>query len=808
MGRQSRRKKQRNKRVTKRPDEVIGGGPLRIERYGRFIRYSNNATPKEHAAFLQHAAETNKKVLAELAAEVPALQQLVGRYDPVELMHRAAYMLLPLFIKYKSEYEFEADEVHALPMVEYLQYLIARTAVIDNGKNPSEQEWAELWSQATKVFTLTQNHLMFRGTITTPPSEIDELRFIVDARRLAIRVRRYSIFFADYLRSALTPYDIQIQDVYNVGVDEIIASLKKIDEYQKFGVINRYMDVRASTTALMEKLHERGYAIHPGASEEEVERTRAAMGSDEFKGLIEEAQEKARLTFTSAIFDITELTALPKSFLSLLSVRPGESVLTTLTGPNYDDLSPLSTSVLHYKPFLEVDGRFYTFYHSGFEDRIGEIVEADLFNKRPDKVSVMSKRRSDRVESDANDLLTSIIRPDFAFQNVYYPNPDEVGNITELDILIGVDDVLFLVEIKAGGFSESASRGAPRSMEKEFSDLIIEGQRQSERAEKYIKSADEVVFFDETGKREVHRIRHDQFRRIFRVVVTREDLGWVGARIAVLSILDPNLSKSFPWHVSIDDLRVVAELFKNDEIRFMHYLEQRLRASSETILTQHDELDHVALYNSINFYHELPVTGMDKMTFDGSYMRDIDHYFAEKAAGGSSAIPTQKMSVKMRALIRALGDSHIPGRFEAGSIVLSMDGEARKGLEECLDIIDTSRKEGRQRTFRMPFSKAGYGISVSYVGDEHWQEELRRSVVQMKQAGCQRWAVIQLVDKDQYEVSKIEIVSPDRFSDEELVVEKSQLEDRTQQTLMREKVGRNHPCPCGSGKKFKKCHGA
>jgi preprotein translocase subunit SecA len=23
-----------------------------------------------------------------------------------------------------------------------------------------------------------------------------------------------------------------------------------------------------------------------------------------------------------------------------------------------------------------------------------------------------------------------------------------------------------------------------------------------------------------------------------------------------------------------------------------------------------------------------------------------------------------------------------------------------------------------------------------------------------------------------------------------------------------EKVGRNDPCPCGSGKKFKKCHGA
>jgi uncharacterized protein YecA (UPF0149 family) len=30
------------------------------------------------------------------------------------------------------------------------------------------------------------------------------------------------------------------------------------------------------------------------------------------------------------------------------------------------------------------------------------------------------------------------------------------------------------------------------------------------------------------------------------------------------------------------------------------------------------------------------------------------------------------------------------------------------------------------------------------------------------------------------------------------------------QTLQRKtpKVGRNDPCPCGSGKKYKKCHGA
>jgi len=50
---------------------------------------------------------------------------------------------------------------------------------------------------------------------------------------------------------------------------------------------------------------------------------------------------------------------------------------------------------------------------------------------------------------------------------------------------------------------------------------------------------------------------------------------------------------------------------------------------------------------------------------------------------------------------------------------------------------------------------------------------------------------------------------------EELVVTVADLQDLTNEqrykveTVKREspKVGRNDPCPCGSGKKFKQCHG-
>jgi hypothetical protein len=130
-------------------------------------------------------ATAHKEVIPELAKEVAALQALIQKYDPIEIMHRAAHMLLPLFLKYhsESENEFTGEESYFLPTVEYLQYLISRTPPNSDGKKFDEREWEELWATATKVLNLTQSYLLTRRTISTPPTEIDDLRFALGACR-------------------------------------------------------------------------------------------------------------------------------------------------------------------------------------------------------------------------------------------------------------------------------------------------------------------------------------------------------------------------------------------------------------------------------------------------------------------------------------------------------------------------------------------------------------------------------------------------------------------------------------------------
>jgi hypothetical protein len=756
---------------------------------------------------LAEVAKAHRNVIPKLAEELAVLQSLIQEYDPIELMHRAAYMLLPLFLKYRSENEYSREESYFLPAVEYIQYLISRTPAKADRKKLEESEWEKLWSSAAKVLHLTQQYLFTRRTISAPPKEIEQLRFILDGRRLLIRVQRYPVYFADNLCNSLLPYEQSIEEVYGVDMRTLVEELEKIDTYQKSGVINRYRAFREKNEQVLTELKNCGISIDQAAVLSESERLGEVLNSPALEKLVGELQEQARLTLTPALFDITDLTWLPRPILSLLSIRPGESILTSLTGPNHDDLSPLSTSVLHYKPFVEGDGRFYFFYHSGFEDRIAEIIEADLFARFRDRVSAMRARRDKYLEELATNLLASIVNPDAQYRNVHYPIPDQPGTLTELDALLIADDVLFLVEIKAGGFSAAASRGAPDSLFDDLADTIGTGQRQSERAEKYIKSADEVPFFDETGRRELVRIRHASFRGIFRVVVTREDLGWVGARIAILSMLDPKMSRSFPWHVSLDDLRVVAELFKNDELRFVHFLEQRLKASAETALTQHDEIEHIALYNSINLYHELPVQGMSRVSYDPSYMREIDIYFSERYAGKSPDIPKQRIPPRLAQLLEALKRSRLGGRFEAASIILSTDDIGRAQLEDALKHLDQGKVQGRQRSVRMPFTSEAYGLTVSYAQDRFWEQELLRSAAQMEQGRCNRWVAIQLAAGQPYEVARIDRVVPGRISERELAQARAHIEERVRQTIKTQSIGRNDKCPCGSGLKYKKCHG-
>ena len=92
-----------------------------------------------------------------------------------------------------------------------------------------------------------------------------------------------------------------------------------------------------------------------------------------------------------------------------------------------------------------------------------------------------------------------------------------------------------------------------------------------------------------------------------------------------------------------------------------------------------------------------------------------------------------------------------------GSVILSMGDIGRNEFQKrALDVLDNGRNEGRQLTFRMSFNEFSLGLSVTYVDDRHWREELIRSAVQMDQCNFKQWFAVQLRNESPYKINRIE----------------------------------------------------
>ena len=67
-------------------------------------------------------------------------------------------------------------------------------------------------------------------------------------------------------------------------------------------------------------------------------------------------------------------------------------------------------------------------------------------------------------------------------------------------------------------------------------------------------------------------------------------------------------------------------------------------------------------------------------------------------------------------------------------------------------------------------------------------------------------AEVRRTDMSRYRTQKSELVSSSNAM--EGAHSQTQQKARPEPVRVEKRVGRNDPCPCGSGKKFKQCHGA
>jgi hypothetical protein len=139
---------------------------------------------------------------------------------------------------------------------------------------------------------------------------------------------------------------------------------------------------------------------------------------------------------------------------------------------------------------------------------------------------------------------------------------------------------------------------------------------------------------------------------------------------------------------------------------------------------------------------------------------------------------------------------------------------AGKGADKLIDLLKLTKRKAsadhHSHDARLLFS--GDSIGITILCEPHSQELLRKKLPSLAQIAKYKskadvWLALGCVSTSPNLVDDIAFAKYQWTPDPELEELAGRLQGRLM-TFPGEKVGRNELCPCGSGKKFKRCHGA
>lgn len=320
------------------------------------------------------------------------------------------------------------------------------------------------------------------------------------------------------------------------------------------------------------------------------------------------------------------------------------------------------------------------------------------------------RARADFLESEALRLLSHPLRHAETYQKLRYRPPPDYQE-TELDGMVMFDNVLLLLECKAGTFSPPARRGSPLRMVEDLKKLVGDAHSQALRARRYIDEEAQPIFKlpDDT---EV-RMDKQRFARFFLVTVTLDSLDAFAPvlhEVAEIGIFEPG---DLPWAVNILDLNVISELVEFP-CQLVHYLTRRLELNRHGKVEAGDELDWFGHYLAEGLYfREMLASGMDRLSLL-TYTTAIDDYyfFITGQRKTPASKPCQTIPPRLRQIIDELESQHGPGYVDVVCALLDMGGKARQKMGKLVDSCrKLSKKDSGLQDFTLPFPDMDTGIT-------------------------------------------------------------------------------------------------
>jgi hypothetical protein len=811
MSKKKGKKRQKKTVMTLDPKDYEGFtyGPLKFERFGRIVKMSSKWADGKFDKYIEKVRENRPKLKDNIKDKIKKIDAILDEFDPLELVATVSVRNCFVDPENYSETKHKGREAY----IEYALSFVLSKGMKEGTEHATKEAIEEFNSLIEQIFMDVPWYFGSEKAEGIRDKIEDEIRFKSILRYLLVRGDSIQEHHIDLFEGLFKEHDDFLKRRYGFDTKEFLEGIMDIENQ-----VVHNIHKQAESYEVMKEIHESFNVFIDKEGHDSFSSIEDCMRK--FKKLPEVQEKEKKLerfanSFSQNPFEVGTTEKVTTDLLEMLSANFGdnEQFLTFEKSPGW----PTNDSIIYEKPLIKHDGKYYCFAPQITYRRIIDILETWIQRADPEYCEKSYKqKRAKFLEEKALEYLGNILKGADIYHNLQYESVvNGKKEKFETDGLILYDENILIFEAKAGHYTTSARRGGLLRIKSDTKKLLDNAYEQALRTKKYITETEQPVFESSDRKFRLKIADKSRYKKIYLLNVTLENLGPLATQLNSLKSFDFIQGKEWPWSIFLNDLRVISELIECPS-EFFLFLQRRIRANDYPQFKAEDELDLLMFFFNDGLYLENgSLKPLTKFTPFG-YTESIDRYYdflAGRVSSGNK--PRLKIDEGYRELIKSVEATGKEGFTRVGTFLLNFSSEAQRDILKTIKELESSAlKEGRDRDFTMFVDEGNIGITFSIVtgrSEESFGNLEKYCNLKMYQTKYEEWILLG-IDVDHSGKRVVDFRVFNKKWQHDPIIEK-QL-DRFKAAKMykalgpgRKKVGRNEPCPCGSGLKYKKCCG-
>lgn len=466
-------------------------------------------------------------------------------------------------------------------------------------------------------------------------------------------------------------------------------------------------------------------------------------------------------------------------------------------------------NLLSARPIIPIDAaRFFVpVGYSVYE----AIYESPYYWMLDDKdyLDQLSIHRGNAGEEIAYELLKKVFGERRVFKSVRIESKKGHDD-TDIDVLCILGSKALCVQVKSKKLTQLSRKGDSKQLKQDFKGAVQDAYKQGLVCRERIIER-KATFYDENG--DEIKIK-DEIDDAYILIVTTENYPSLTHQSIIL--LEKQEADPHALVLTIFDLDLVL-FYLNNPYDFLYYVRQRVALMDYYLANE--EMSYLG-YHLIEKLWK--IQGAGYVNIDNYYARLIDRNYYPYKAGIETKSKTDKIGNRWKndifeELCQQIDDLKSP---KATDIVFQLMDWSQDSRDNLTNQIESARAktqaDHKLHNVSIMAGPTRSPFGVTYVSwNNNNRDELTQSLYRLSEARKYRskadaWVGIGCL-MDTERLVDVTVYSDEKWKyDEELEHEvKVRLDGENRATQIRfgKKVGRNEDCPCGSGKKFKKCCG-